>query len=174
MSKQEAGNKAPANVRFIDPPNMLRQKCGFGGLEPVRLQRAEDFIDGNEFDFAPFAQFLMERLDKIVADCKSGEDRGERAIDDLTKPIMELKASGGMFKYLLMSEIAGIVLNFLENITELDKDVFEIIDAHQNTLNVIVTNKLKGSGGKEGQALANELYAACKRYYKKHNITPRG
>lgn len=174
MSKQEAEKGKTEKARFIDPPNVLRQKCGYGGLDQTRLLRAEEFIDSNELDFGPFALRLMERLDAVIADCRSGRLKGDRAIDELTKPIMELKANGGMFKYELMSEIAGIVLNFLENITALNDDVFEIVDAHQNTLSVIIASDLKGSGGKEGRALAEELFAACKRYYKKHNITPRG
>ncbi|MCB9991050.1 MAG: hypothetical protein H6867_06685 [Rhodospirillales bacterium] len=171
--KAESENSDP-NVRFIDPPNILRQKVGIGGIEPMRVQRAEDFIDDNQLDFGPYALDLMARLDKIVADSKKGTIKGDKAIDDMTKPIMELKANGGMFKYMLVSEIADIVLNFLENISELNDDVYEIIDAHQNTLQVIIGNKLRGSGGREGKALAEALYQACKRFYKKHNIKPRG
>lgn len=174
MSKQQQGKGAPGKARFIEPPNVLRQKCGYGGLDPTRLQRAENFIDENQLDFGPYALKLMAQLDEIIKDCKSGKRTGAKARDDLTKPIMELKANGGMFKYMLMSEIADIALNFLENIPELDDDVFEIIHAHQNTLNVIIASGLKGTGGKEGRILAEELFSACKRYYKKHNIKPRG
>ncbi len=174
MSKQQQGKGASRKPRFIDPPNVLRQKCGYGGLDPTRLQRAENFIDENQLDFGPYALALMARLDEIIKECKSGKRTGPKARDDLTKPIMELKANGGMFKYVLLSEIADIALNFLENISELDNDVYEIIQAHQNTLNVIISTRLTGSGGKEGRVLAEELFSACKRYYKKHNIKPRG
>lgn len=160
----------PRKARFIDPPNILRQKVGKGGLDQTRIDRAEEYIENNPADFTPFAEDIMERLDRIIAQAKSGKIPPKDAIDQLTRPIMELKANGGMFRYMLLSEIADIVLNFLENITELNNDVFEIIDAHQNTLTVIVTNKLQGGGGKEGQALAQELYAATRRYYAKHKI----
>ncbi len=167
--------KKPAEkARFIDPPNILRQKIGRGGIEPLRIERADSFIDENPTDFGPYAFEFMARLDEIVKKAKSGKIKDKQAIDMLTQPIMELKANGGMFKYMLVTHIADIVLNFLENIDKLDDDVFEIIAAHQNALTVIVTNKLRGGGGKEGKALSDELDNACKRYYKKHHVAPRG
>lgn len=166
MSQQEA--------RFIDPPNILRQKVGYGGIDPLIVDRAEQFIDTNELDFGPFALQLMKTLNDLVKDCKAGRRKGKEAVDALTRPIMELKANGGMFKYMLVSEIADIVLNFLENIDDLNDDVHDIIAAHQNALSVIVMNRLQGGGGREGRALAEELYGACKRYYKKYDIVLRG
>ncbi len=174
MEKQHSSGRGKTKVRFIDPPNILREKVGSGGIESLRLKRAEEYIDESPVDFAPIAQEMMKRLDDIVADAKSGKIHGSDAVDKLTQPIMEIKANGGMFKYMLASEIADIVLNFLENIDELNNEVYDIIAAHQNTLTVIVTNKLRGSGGREGKALAQELYGACKRYYRKYDMKPSG
>ncbi len=157
-------------ARYIDPPNILRQKVGAGGIDPLRLTRGEEYIDNNDMDFTPYAQEIMQRLNDIMAEAKAGKIKGKSAVDLLTRPIMELKANGGMFRYMLVSEIADIVLNFLESIDKLDADAFDILDAHQNTLHVIISNKLQGGGGKEGRALALELYEACKRYFKKHNV----
>lgn len=161
-------------TKYIDPPNSLREKVGFGGIDPLRISRGEEYIDSNEMDFTPYALTVMDRLGVVVGEAKSTESKGRQPIDLITQPIMELKANGGMFGYMLVSEIAGIILNFLENIDELNEDVYGVILAHQNALNVIVMNKLNGSGGKEGRALALELYAVCKRYYKKHEVNPRG
>ena len=161
-------------AKFIEPPNVLKQKVGDGGMDQLRLQRAEDYIDDNPADFRNIAFTLMEQLEKLIKAGKSGKISGRKGVDMLTHPIMELKATGGMFRYMLVSEIADIVLNFLENIDELNEDVFEIIDAHQNTLNIIINNKLQGTGGVEGRALAQELYGACRRYYTKYKVKPRG
>lgn len=171
MPKSDRGK---SKAKYIDPPNTLREKVGSGGIDPLRLQRGEDYIDQNPVDFTPYAEDIMERLDNILEEAKTGKIKGQKAVEKLTQPVMELKANGGMFKYTLVTEIADIVLNFMENIDALNEDVYEIIDAHQNTLSVIVNNKLQGSGGGEGRALARELYAACRRYYVKHKITPKG
>lgn len=164
----------PGKARYIDPPNILKDKVGNGGIDPLRLTKGEEYIDNNGMDFTPYAVDMMERLDHLIKDAKAKKIVGMQAVDLMTRPIMELKANGGMFGYILVSEIADIVLNFLENIEELNEDGFDILKAHQNTLTVIITNKLHGSGGKEGRALALELYEACKRYYKKHGVKLKG
>ena len=166
MAKSNKGKP----VKFHYPPNVLREKVGVGGVDPKRLEQGEEYIDNNDLDFLPYATNIMKRLEKIIGAARISKDKGKRVIDKLAQPIMELKANGGMFKYKLVSEIADIVLNFLENIEELDKDCFEIIDAHQTTLSVIITNKLKGDGGREGKILAEELTKATRRYFKKHDI----
>ena len=92
----------------------------------------------------------------------------------MTRAIMEIKASGGMFKFMLLSEIAAVMLNFLETIQGINDDAMNIIEAHQNALKIIVANKLTGSGGREGKAISMDLYAACNRYYDKYDVNPKG
>jgi len=158
--------------KFITPPNRLREKVGYGGIKADLLEKGQDFVEKNKLDFEPYARQFLSILDKHIADIKAGKMDRETSLAVLHVPIMELKASGGMFHYTLISRIAAIVLDFLESIEELNEDALNIIDVHQETLKVIVDNKLAGSGGKTGEALEKELFNACQRYYKKYKITP--
>lgn len=160
-------------VKYYNPPNVLRKKVGGGGIDPDRLQRAELYIQANDLDFTPIAVDMLARLEKAIADVKSGRITGKDTVRAIVGPVMELKANGGMFKYPLISEIADVVLNFLETVDELNGDGMEIIDVHQKTLQAIIVNRLKGSGGKEGTALTRELIDACNRYFKKYGDKER-
>lgn len=160
--------QANFKVKFHNPPNKLREKVGFGGIDMTRIERAESFIDENDLDFNPYAETLMHKLENIIKDIKSGTLSAEDGRKALIGTIMEIKANGGMFKYTLLSEIAGVILNFLESIDTINDDGMNIIDAHQNAIKVIITNRLTGDGGKEGRALSMELYAACNRYFDKY------
>lgn len=161
-------------VKFHNPPNKLREKVGYGGMDPLRVERAEAFIDENELDFTPYAEKYITTLDGLIKGVKSGEIDEAEGLAGLTRAIMEIKASGGMFKFMLLSEIAAVMLNFLETIQGINDDAMNIIEAHQNALKIIVTNKLTGSGGREGKAISMELYAACNRYYDKYDVNPKG
>ena len=143
-------------------------------MEPTRLERAEIFIEENQLDFTPYAESLIKRLDGIIKDIKSGDLSHEEGRGTLIRSIMEIKANGGMFQFMLLSEIADVILNFLENIEEINEDAMNIIDAHQNAVKIIVVNKLTGSGGREGKAISMELYAACNRYYGKYKVKTKG
>jgi len=161
-------------VRYINPPHILREKVGYGGIDPVLLKKGDEFLANNPIDFGPYALSFMEQLEGVVGQINSGKIEGKEAVYALMPPVMELKGNGAMFRYRLITEIAGIVLNFLENLSELNEDAFEIIDVHHKSLNIIITNKLAGDGGMEGRALAKELHQACCRYYDKYEIKPQG
>ena len=157
-------------VKYFDPPNILRQKCGMGGLSPQVLSRAENLIDENELDFTPYTIDIMAELDKAIAEAKKAEKADKSHIEEIVAYIMELKANGGMFQYILITEIASVILNFLEGLDELNDDAFDIIEVHQRALRVITKHKLRGTGGKEGKALSTELFDACNRYRKKYTV----
>ena len=162
-------------VRFFNPPNVLREKVGYGGLDPQLLDKAQTFLDKNDLDFAPYAEGYLKRLGQAIAQIKAGKLKGQAAIDAMVRPIMELKANGGMFRYRLVTEIAGVILNFLEDVEELNKDAVQLVEVHYQTIYVIVSNGLRGDGGAEGRQLAEELYDACVRYYNKYEgISSRG
>ena len=163
--------KKNGDVRFIKPPNKLKQKVGTGGIDERVLEKAQTFIEKAELDFVPFAQQFLKELALYAKEARQSNDNNKSAAKDrMIGPIMQLKANRAMFQYQLVSEVADIALQFLESIDRIDDDVFEIITAHENTIKVIISSKLKGDGGREGYALVKELDKACKRYFSKHKI----
>ncbi len=164
MSMQENRSKP----RFIKPPNLLKQKVGNGGISEKLLDESQTFINTVEFDFIPYAQTNLKQISQITK-AASSNDNFEEFKDRIIPPVLELKANGGMFRYQLVSEVADIALQFLDSIHEINKDGLAVLKAHENTLQVIIKNKLEGDGGKEGYALVKELDKACKRYFSKHS-----
>ena len=169
-----ADKKKKKKARLINPPNNLKQKVGTGGLNVKILEKAEHFIFENKFDFEPYARDFLDRLEDEIKVIRKEKLHGKEAVERLIKPIMGLKANGGMFGYPLITEIADIVLNFLENIEDMNEDAYEILNAHEKSLKIIVQNKLTGTGGAYGRELGDELLKACHRYYKKYTIRPQG
>lgn len=147
----------------------LQQRIGSGPLDPKLIERAQKAIEENNIDFAPLGLQFLEELHSAL-------DRIEKKIDPqmideqkrmLTEPVMELKANATIFHYSLVGNLANIMLSFLESITEIDKDALSIVRGHHDSLKAIITGKMKGDGGKNGQVMMSELKDACARYYKK-------
>ncbi|MCK5284079.1 MAG: hypothetical protein KAJ86_00685 [Alphaproteobacteria bacterium] len=164
-------------VRFINPPNTLKIKVGTGGLNDATIKRSQSYINDVKVDFAPYAKQYLEELEKQSALLQKGAQNNAELKEKIIAPIMQLKAHGGMFKYQLLSDVADIALQFLEAINEINDDASNILNAHKNTMKIIVKNNLTGNGGSEGGKLIRELDKACKRYFLKHkknSAIPKG
>jgi hypothetical protein len=168
MTRDPAQSSAPSHVRFIKPANILKQKVGTGGIDEALLEKSQKFIETAELDFLPYANQFLEDLVSRIKKAKTGKDTFQEKRDSLIRPVMQLKANGGMFQFQLVSDVADIALQFLEEVQEMNEDVFEVLSAHVGTIQVILTNNLRGDGGSEGYALVKELDKACKRYFAKY------
>lgn len=147
----------------------LKQRIGSGPLDAVAIEQAQNEIENNDIDFSPMGLEFLERLDtalkKIDPEASNGDT--EEIMKTLVEPVMELKANATIFHYALVGSLAGIMLNFLESISELDKDALSIVRGHHDSLKLILSSKMKGDGGKNGPVMITELKDACARYYKK-------
>ncbi len=157
--------KDKANI--IKADYTLQQKVGTGPIQESVIRSSQNVIDTNQVDFAPMALTI---LDKLEAGLKRAGDPSvtmEQMKSLLTVPVMELKANATIFHYELIGSLANIMLGFLETITTMDKDAFEIVKAHHTSLHMIVIRKMKGDGGAAGKMLIQELQQACDRYHHK-------
>ncbi|MEZ0262787.1 MAG: hypothetical protein ACAH80_17410 [Alphaproteobacteria bacterium] len=158
--------KKVRNAELLIPPNQLKAKIGSGGIDETVLVKAQELLENNTIDFKPIALMLVDVLHEAIADAKSGATVGEKAIEGMLYPAMQLKAQGGMFHYPLISEIANILVNFLETVVFVDKDMLDIVVAHKMSINAVLGSQIKGDGGKVGRELRDALLDACSRFYK--------
>lgn len=155
-----------SKARIIKANHLLQNKVGMGPVDPKKVEKSQTVIDNNTVDFKPLANEYLLELANTIASAKKDPEH-PHAIQKIIEPVMQLKANGKMFGYNLVSELAKIMLDFLEAIDKLDNDVIDIIDAHYTTINAIVTNQMEGDGGEFGRELTSEIKDACKRYFSK-------
>ncbi|MFH1157552.1 MAG: hypothetical protein V1721_01515 [Pseudomonadota bacterium] len=123
-------------------------------------------MEENTTDFIPIAAEFIEALNRGIQNAENNVTRGEAAIEAMLYPAMQLKAQGAMFRFPLVTEVSDILVNFLETVENIDKNVLEIASAHKMTISVVISNRMTGDGGAQGQSLKTSLTDACSRYYK--------
>ena len=168
MSPSDPPPKQKGPVHFMHPENRLQRKVGTGGLPASQIEAAQNAIKDIGIDFAPIAQKFLEDIRenaKKLAQIKTFQDPPFQRI---VESVMELKAAGAMMGFPLISDIASILLRFLEAASKPHEDILTIIYAHEAAINAIVENNLRTDGGAEGDRLVKELDQACKRFYAKH------
>ncbi len=156
--------------RFIKPPNKLKAKVGGGGFDEKLVVKSQEHIDKPKMDFLPYAQKFLQDFSALVEEASKSEENFRTLREKLVRPVMQLKANGGMFQYPLITEVADIALQFLEdiNLDNINSETFEILRAHENALKMIVSRNLKGDDRPEGAILLKELNRASERYFSKY------
>lgn len=166
MAEISTEQKKMRKAELITPPNSIKAKVGSGGIDVNVINKAQALLENNTVDFQPIAAMLMELLNEAITDAKNGNIKGEAAIEGMIYPAMQMKAQGTMFHYPLVTEVSNILVNFLETVTNVDKDVLDIVVAHKMSINAVLASQIKGDGGKVGKDLRDALMDACNRYYK--------
>lgn len=153
-------------IEFTPPSFAIRQKVGTGGIKPGLLDKAQKAINENSKEFLPDAKSTLKETIQILE--KSKDNPQGLNTEDFMLHIIQLKSSGGMFKYELVTEVADICMKFIEKIEIIEKDAYQVIMAHLRTLQVIISQKITGTGGTQGPALTKELRDMCARYFAKY------
>jgi len=156
------------DAELITPPNLIKEKVGSGGINPTLIQRAEDYLQSNKADFAPIADMYFTLLDDNMQRMIKEDMWGEESFEALLFPLVQLKSHGSMFQYPLVTEISGMLINFLEVIQTLDKNALDVILAHKMTLKAVLASRIKDHESAQGRALVDALQDACMRYFQTH------
>lgn len=155
------------NVKIIKADLTLQARIGNGPLDERVVERCQKIIDNNNVDFEPLATEYLEKLRVAITAAKKGSAPTKALIQKMTEPVMQLKANAATFRYTLVGNLANVMLGFLEAVEKIDDNVLEIVSAHEKTLTIIVTKKMKGDGGEHGKMFEQELQSACNRYFTK-------
>lgn len=161
--QQQPGQSA----KIIKANYRLQHKVGAGPLDQNAVKASQNVIENNVVDFQPLGLALLKKLEDGIALASDPAVTMQQMKDVLTTPVMELKANAAIFHYTLITNLANIVLSFLEAIKIMDVDAINIVSAHSKTLHMIIVRQMSGDGGEAGKQLATELQQACDRYYHK-------
>lgn len=153
--------------KVISANKSLQAKIGTGPLNEAIVERCQQVMDDNSVDFAPLAKEYLDLLSDAIKKAKEPGIEMVEAVNNMTTPVMQLKANAATFKFNLIGNLANVMLSFLEAVKVLDADAITIVEAHHKTLSAIVKKDMKGDGGEFGKLMEEELKKACKRYYAK-------
>lgn len=145
-----------SDAQFIKVPNNLRKAKsgnGPGKLDQSLLKRAEQVIENIQATYTDWADEELEALDAVVARLVSGSSDQSADLKELYTLSLDMKGSGGSFGYLMMSEVAASLNDFLQGKEALQKLDIEVVAAHVSALRAIYAESIRDDGGNMGRAL---------------------
>jgi hypothetical protein len=157
------------DVKVYRASKKLIEKAGTGEIRKEVIEKSQKAIESNKVDFSAFAKEHILKLAEVIERAKGGNFTPEELRQGVIAPVLQLKSSGTIFGYQLVSTLAGTMVNFLDSVNVVDKSVIAIVDAHRVTLTAIIANNMTGDGGAYGQQINSELNDVCSRYLEKAN-----
>jgi chemotaxis protein histidine kinase CheA len=142
---------------------------GKGKLDPAILERAEKVVEKIQSDYTDWADDDLGSLETALTQLQSGNGDRDAVFKDLYRISLDIKGSGGSFGFLLMSEVAASLNDFLAESNDLNALDVDVVAQHVSALRAIYVESIRDDGGNTGQALLIGL----QKLVEKANASPR-
>lgn len=145
-----------ADAKFITAPNGLKKaKVGTGRarLDPAVLDRAEKAVEKIQHEYTDWADEDIAAFDVALAALRQDGCDQTAILQELYRLSHDMKGQGGSFGYVMMSEIAASLNDFIAGRTILVPLDIEVVDAHVAALRAVYAQRVRDDGGMTGRAL---------------------
>lgn len=156
LKRKAVNYKTGMDIRLDDE---MRQK-----MEALVENTSSQFLD----ETVETLKGLREALSRAAADPSARRE----VLEHIREEAFQIKGMGGVFGYPLLTEFAKSLHDFLKELDDLDELQQEIVSIHVDTLYVVVSHRIKGSGGALEAQLRASLKAAVDK--AKPGIKPAG
>ncbi len=159
---------ADNEVKFITPPNNLRQKQKLAGvtgtIDANWMDAAERSMLTAKFDYLVAVQEDLVRLSAAYdIAVKDSANRPEH-VRALYTEVQGVKGQGASFGYPLVSTVGAQLARFIEDAgDDLTNAQLDVVKVHVEAIRLIVTQKMEGDGGPIGQKVVAGLGAVIKK-----------
>jgi len=154
------------DVQFIRPPDDLARKAPMtaGGVDPETIAKAEAMIASLQTDYLNWAEEDAAKLLHAYETLVSGSADQDAAKADLFRLAHDMKGQGGSFGFDLITIVGDQLCRFLESIeAPPSRAEAEVVKVHVEAIRLILAQRMKGDGGREGAMLLDGLQRTIRK-----------
>ena len=129
-------------------------------LDEATLKKMEQLVENSSAEFLSETVESLKGLREALGRAATDPSARREVLDHIREEAFQIKGMGGVFGYPLLTEFAKSLHDFLKELDDLDELQQEIVSIHVDTLYVVVSHKIKGSGGPLEAQLRASLKAA--------------
>jgi HPt (histidine-containing phosphotransfer) domain-containing protein len=149
MSKEE--------LEIINPPNTLKSKVKMGGPGAISLdmiEKAEKVLSGLSDNYLEWVQEDLKNISAAFEELKAGKGDQKKILADIFRMSHDMKGQGGSFGYNLVTAVGNELCRMLEKLpTPIGPSHIEAIGVHIDSMKLVISQKIKGDGGKMGASI---------------------
>ncbi len=151
---------ADNELEIINPPNTLKSKVregGPGAVDMATLERAEAAIAGMTDNYLDWVQDDLKKLDEAFQKLKAATGDRKAEADAVFQVAHDIKGQGGSFGFDLMTIVGNELCRLLERVEKIGNSEVEAVRVHVEAMKLVIQNRMRGDGGKAGQALVSGI-----------------
>jgi hypothetical protein len=122
-------------------------------MDPALLAHAEKVVEKIQAEYTDWADEDIAAFDAVVAELRAEGSDQDIAVRKLYRLSLDMKGQGGSFGFIMMSEVAASLNDFIAKRKKLSRLDIDVIDAHVSALHAVYGQRVRGDGGKTGRAL---------------------
>lgn len=170
FKRNTAINNDERQRRFdvIDRPNTLKEKLngpavGMGVINPEAIARAETAIEQSRDHYLQHAEEMVTTMREALKGLRTNRKESAQFLAALYRHSREMKGQAGTFGFPLLTRFGDSLSELTQKMTVISNRQIELIDAHLNAMDVVISQKVEGSGGAVGEELSAGLRRAIQR-----------
>lgn len=145
----------------IRPPDTIKAKVSTGGPGAVdldALEKAEAVIAGMADNYLEWVEEDLVKIQKASDELKAADpDARKSLIDRVFQIAHDMKGQGGSFNYDLMTILGDGLCRFVEGLETAGPSKLQVIQLYIDTMKLVITNRMSGDGGPEGEKILKGL-----------------
>ena len=162
-------------VKITTPINPVKAKAKIGGPNAVDnevLRKAETAIEEMCEDYLGWVQKDLADIDTAFDLLVSQKGAERENLDQIFLLAHDMKGQGGTFGFNLITTIADQLCRLVDKKDFTNKNGFDAIRVHIDAMRVVISKKIKGHGGKEGERVLNGLNRVMHKTLDDENLAP--
>ena len=154
--------------QVIDRPNTLIQKLngpevGVGVIDPQAIARAEQAIEQSRDRYIAQASQHLENMRAALKTLSKQRKDTAAPLQELYRYSREMKGQAATFGFLFLTRFGDSLAELTQKMTLVTDRQIELINAHLNAMDVVITQQVTGTGGMIGEELSDGLRRAIQR-----------
>jgi hypothetical protein len=163
--------KLSSSAEFINPPNRMKRMSQMPGGKSVAemSDAAESSVSSMSNEFVEVAKNDISGIRKLVDELANTVGSPKKTSDEIYQIGVELTGLAGTFDYPLITQIGTDLIDFVVEILESGKTLGsdirygQIVGLHLNSMEMIISGQIKGSGGSAEMQMVDGLRRAVEK-----------
>ncbi|MBV6632095.1 MAG: hypothetical protein KI792_03570 [Alphaproteobacteria bacterium] len=146
-------------VQFLPASRALQKKSGgpSGKFGDQKIEAAQDQINARADAFMTEMANELDALKAAYDKVKDAKNPDAKSLERIAMTAREIKGVAGTFGFDLLTSVSDSLYEFASDLPGLTQRRADLIGAHIDAIEVVITNRITGDGGAIAEGLLETL-----------------